>query len=141
MKIANRTKKLLAILFIDLDYFKEVNDTYGHEVGDILLIEVAKRINNTIRATDTVARMGGDEFIAILSAVEDENDINKVAKLIIKKLSMPFDLNGINITISASIGISIYPKDSLLEKELLSYADKAMYNAKKDGKGKNSFYN
>lgn len=141
MKIANRTKKLLAILFIDLDYFKEVNDTYGHEVGDVLLIEVAKRINNTIRATDTVARMGGDEFIAILSAVEDENDINKVAKLIIKKLSMPFDLNGINITISASIGISIYPKDSLLEKELLIYADKAMYNAKKDGKGRNSFYN
>ena len=141
IKIANRTKKLLAILFIDLDYFKEVNDTHGHEVGDILLVEVAKRINETIRATDTVARMGGDEFIALLSAVEDENDINKVSKLIISKLSMPFDLNGITVTISASIGISIYPKDSLLEKELLSYADKAMYNAKKDGKGKNSFYN
>ena len=141
IKIANRTKKLLAILFIDLDYFKEVNDTHGHEIGDILLVEVARRIGETIRATDTVARLGGDEFIAILSAVEDENDINKVSKLIISKLSMPFDLNGINITISASIGISIYPKDSLLEKELLSYADKAMYNAKKDGKGKNSFYN
>ena len=141
MKIANRTKKLLAILFIDLDYFKEVNDTHGHEIGDILLVEVARRIGETIRATDTVARLGGDEFIAILSAVEDENDINKVSKLIISKLSMPFDLNGIPVTISASIGISIYPKDSLLEKELLSYADKAMYNAKKDGKGKNSFYN
>lgn len=141
IKIANRTKKLLAILFIDLDYFKEVNDTHGHEVGDILLVEVARRIGETIRATDTVARLGGDEFIAILSAVEDENDINKVSKLIISKLSMPFDLNGIPVTISASIGISIYPKDSLLEKELLSYADKAMYNAKKDGKGKNSFYN
>ena len=141
IKIANRTKKLLAILFIDLDYFKEVNDTHGHEVGDILLVEVARRIGETIRATDTVARLGGDEFIAILSAVEDENDINKVAKLIISKLSIPFDLNGITVTISASIGISIYPKDSLLEKELLSYADKAMYNAKKDGKGKNSFYN
>ena len=141
IKIANRTKKLLAILFIDLDYFKEVNDTHGHEVGDILLVEVARRIGETIRATDTVARLGGDEFIAILSAVEDENDINKVSKLIISKLSMPFDLNGIPVTISASIGISIYPKDSLLEKELLSYADKAMYNAKKDGKGRNSFYN
>ena len=141
IKIANRTKKLLAILFIDLDYFKEVNDTHGHEIGDILLVEVARRIGETIRATDTVARLGGDEFIAILSAVEDENDINKVSKLIISKLSMPFDLNGIPVTISASIGISIYPKDSLLEKELLSYADKAMYNAKKDGKGKNSFYN
>lgn len=141
IKIANRTKKLLAILFIDLDYFKEVNDTHGHEIGDILLVEVARRIGETIRATDTVARLGGDEFIAILSAVEDENDINKVSKLIINKLSMPFDLNGITVTISASIGISIYPKDSLLEKELLSYADKAMYNAKKDGKGKNSFYN
>jgi diguanylate cyclase (GGDEF)-like protein/PAS domain S-box-containing protein len=141
IKIANRTKKSLAILFIDLDYFKEVNDAYGHEIGDSLLIKVAKRINETIRETDTVARLGGDEFVVILSQMENENDINKVAKLIINKLSIPFDLNGITVTISASIGISIYPKDSLVEKELLIYADKAMYDAKKDGKGKNSFYN
>ena len=140
IKIANRTKKLLALLFIDLDYFKEVNDTYGHEIGDELLIQVTKRINDTIRATDTVARIGGDEFATILPQMENEKDISRVAKLLIKKLSMPFNLNGIMVTISASIGISIYPKDSLMEKELLQYADKAMYNAKKEGRGKNFFY-
>ena len=140
IKIANRSKKLLALLFIDLDLFKEVNDTFGHEIGDKLLIKVTKRINETLRATDTVARMGGDEFAAILPQMENEKDISKVAKLIIKKLATPFDLNGKIVSISASIGIAIYPKDAILAKELLQYSDKAMYDAKKSGRGKISYH-
>ena len=139
IKIANRSKKLLALLFIDLDYFKDVNDNYGHEIGDMLLISVASRITETLRATDTVARIGGDEFAAILPQIENESDISKVANLIIEKLSMPFNLNGIDVNISASIGIAIYPKDGTAAKELLKYADKAMYKAKKDGKARISF--
>lgn len=140
IKIANRSKKLLALLFIDLDLFKEVNDTFGHETGDKLLIKVTKRINKTLRATDTVARMGGDEFTAILPQMDDEKNIAKVAQLILEKLSMPFEINGINIIISASIGISIYPKDSSNAKDLLQYADIAMYNSKKQGKGTITFF-
>lgn len=140
IKIANRSKKLLALLFIDLDLFKEVNDTFGHETGDKLLIKVTKRINKTLRATDTVARMGGDEFTVILPQMDDEKNIAKVAQLILEKLSMPFEINGINIIISASIGISIYPKDSSNAKDLLQYADIAMYNSKKQGKGRITFF-
>ncbi len=140
IKIANRSKKLLALLFIDLDYFKNVNDNHGHEIGDLLLISVASRITETLRATDTVARIGGDEFAAILPQIENENDISKVAKLIIEKLSMPFDLSGIIVNISASVGISIYPKDGTAAKVLLQHADKAMYKAKKDGRSRISFF-
>ena len=140
IKIAHRSKKLLALLFIDLDYFKDVNDTYGHEIGDKLLIKVTKRISETLRATDTIARMGGDEFAAILPQMENKNDISKVAELIIKRLSTPFDLSGISVTISASIGIAIYPKDSSSAKELLQCADKAMYDAKKSGRGRISYH-
>jgi diguanylate cyclase (GGDEF)-like protein/PAS domain S-box-containing protein len=140
IKIAHRSKKLLALLFIDLDYFKHVNDNHGHEIGDMLLISVAERISETLRATDTVARIGGDEFAAILPQMENENDIGKVAKLIIKKLSIPFELSGININISASVGISIYPKNAFGAKDLLKFADKAMYKAKKEGRARISFF-
>jgi diguanylate cyclase (GGDEF)-like protein len=84
--------------------------------------------------------MGGDEFAAILPQMENEKDISKVAKLIIKKLATPFDLNGKIVSISASIGIAIYPKDAILAKELLQYSDKAMYDAKKSGRGKISYH-
>lgn len=140
IKIAHRSKKLLALLFIDLDYFKEVNDNHGHEIGDMLLLSVAVRITETLRATDTVARIGGDEFAAVLPQMENESDISKVAELIIKKLSTPFELNGITVNISASIGISIYPKDGLNAKDLLHHADKAMYKAKKEGRARISFH-
>ncbi len=123
-----------------MDYFKYVNDNYGHEIGDMLLISVAERISEILRATDTVARIGGDEFAVILPQMENENDIGKVAKLIIKKLSMPYELSGINIDISASIGISVYPKNALGAKDLLKFADKAMYKAKKEGRARISFF-
>ena len=115
------------------------NDNHGHEIGDLLLICVASRITETLRATDTVARIGGDEFAAILPQIENESDISKVAELIIKKLSIPFELNGITVNISASIGISIYPKDGSSVKDLLQHADKAMYKAKKEGRARISF--
>jgi diguanylate cyclase (GGDEF)-like protein/PAS domain S-box-containing protein len=136
IKIAHRTNKSLALLFIDLDYFKQVNDTLGHEMGDILLVKVSERINESIRESDTVARMGGDEFTAILPQINSPEDAVRVVKIIIEKLTQPFDLNGTSITISASIGVAIYPKDAKNSKELLQNADRAMYDAKKQGRSR-----
>ncbi|MCX6062104.1 MAG: diguanylate cyclase [Campylobacterales bacterium] len=136
IKIAHRTNKSLALLFIDLDYFKQVNDTLGHEMGDILLIKVSERINESIRESDTVARMGGDEFTAILPQINSPEDAVRVVSIIIEKLAQPFDLNGTSITISASIGVAIYPKDAQDSKELLQNADIAMYDAKKQGRSR-----
>jgi diguanylate cyclase (GGDEF)-like protein/PAS domain S-box-containing protein len=136
IKIAHRTDRSLALLFIDLDYFKQVNDTLGHEMGDILLIKVSERINESVRESDTVARMGGDEFTAILPQIDSPEDAERVVRMIIEKLAQPFDLNGTTITISASVGIAIYPNDALNSKELLQNADKAMYDAKKQGRSR-----
>ena len=94
IRIANRSKKLLALLFIDLDYFKDVNDNHGHEIGDMLLISVASRITETLRATDTVARIGGDEFAAILPQIENENDISKIEKDSL--VSIPVSISSVN---------------------------------------------
>lgn len=136
IKIADRINKPLALLFIDLDYFKQVNDTFGHETGDILLVKVSERINESIRESDTVARMGGDEFTTILPQINSPEDAVKVVRIIIEKLAQPFDLNGTLITISASIGIAIYPKDAQDSKELLQNADRAMFDAKKLGRSR-----
>jgi len=136
IKIAHRTNKSLALLFIDLDYFKQVNDTLGHEIGDILLIKVSERINESMRESDTVSRMGGDEFTAILPQINSSEDAERVVRIIIEKLAQPFDLNGTAITISASVGVAIYPKDAQNSKELLQNADKAMYEAKRQGRSR-----
>jgi len=134
IKIAHRTNGSLALLFIDLDLFKQVNDTLGHEAGDLLLIKAAKRINESVRESDTVARMGGDEFTAILPQIESLEDANQVVATIIEKMAQPFDLNGHIVTISASVGLAFYPKDATNSKELLQNADKAMYVAKRKGR-------
>lgn len=141
IKIAHRTNKSLALLFIDLDYFKQINDTLGHEMGDMLLIHVSSRLSGSIRESDTVARMGGDEFTAILPQINGSEDVERVLNGIMKKLSQPFDLNGTAVTISASIGVAIYPKDGQDSKELLQNADKAMYDAKKQGRSRFYSYN
>lgn len=136
IKIAHRTNRSLALLFIDIDHFKQVNDTLGHDIGDLLLIKATERISASVRESDTVARMGGDEFTAILPQIDSPEDAYRVVRAIIEKLAQPFDLNGNTVTISASIGLAIYPKDAMDGKELLQNADKAMYDAKREGRNR-----
>lgn len=135
IKLAHRLRQSVALFFIDLDHFKEVNDTLGHDAGDALLVTAAERISQCVREADTVARMGGDEFTIILSQVNDAKQASKVAENIIEKLSQPFLINGATVTISASIGIAICPKDGNSSEQLLKSADKAMYAAKTAGRG------
>jgi diguanylate cyclase (GGDEF)-like protein len=131
----------LAVLFIDLDNFKNVNDTLGHDAGDELLKQAAVRLKDTVRASDHVARLGGDEFVIILEQVEVEEDVARVAKAIIHTISKSFTLSaGIGNAINASIGISLFPQDGTNAETLLKHADIAMYAAKAAGKGRYAFY-
>ncbi len=127
----------LALIFIDLDHFKQVNDELGHDVGDLLLKEVGMRIKGVMRENDLLARLGGDEFIALLSSVSHEI-ITLVAERIIDAFSRNFVVKGHELRVGASIGISMYPKDGRDLETLIKSADKAMYTAKK--KGKNQYY-
>ncbi|MDE2625234.1 MAG: EAL domain-containing protein [Betaproteobacteria bacterium] len=141
IKKAARTRLPLALLFIDLDHFKEINDTLGHAKGDILLHEAARRIKGCVRESDTVARIGGDEFTVILPQYGDRNDIERIAYHIIQSLSEPFDLgDGQAGYISASIGITLYPEDATTIEALLKNADQAMYRAKAEGRNCLSYF-
>ena len=134
-----RNKKNLAILFIDLDGFKKVNDVYGHQVGDWLLKEVSKRIQYCLRATDTVGRLGGDEFIVVLPDIYD--NAKDVATKIRKTIEDPFVMeNNVILQISSSIGVAIYPQHGKNQTTLMESADKAMYEAKKGGRNKVVFF-
>lgn len=130
-----RAKDMLAVMFIDLDNFKDVNDTYGHHIGDQALIETAVRLNNIMRKTDTIGRMGGDEFVICLEGGVTKKNTEKVAQKVLSRLAKPLKIDGgTKLRLGASIGIAYSPTDSLDVKELLIIADKAMYNAKKRGK-------
>ena len=129
-----RDKPSLALLFLDLDHFKEVNDSLGHEYGDLLLIEAAQRILACVRDTDTVSRFGGDEFIVLLTNVKLDVGIGKVTKKIIDAMQQPFHLNNEVVSISVSIGSTTCPEDSTNISTLLRNADKAMYLAKNAGR-------
>lgn len=131
---AKRDRTCLAIMFIDLDKFKPVNDTYGHAVGDLLLKDVANRIKAVIRASDTVARIGGDEFVALLKHVKDGQDALVVAEKIRTSLNIPFLINNLSLGISSSIGIAVFPEHGSDEVELCKNADTAMYQAKENGR-------
>jgi diguanylate cyclase (GGDEF)-like protein/PAS domain S-box-containing protein len=133
---AKRREESLALLFIDLDSFKEVNDTLGHQVGDALLIQAAKRIGAALRASDTVARLGGDEFAVLLPRMAEISSAGLVAQKILQMLAEPYELEGKLVYVTASIGIAVYPQDGT-DSVLLSYADQAMYAAK--ALGKNAF--
>jgi diguanylate cyclase (GGDEF)-like protein/PAS domain S-box-containing protein len=137
---AHRENQRVAILFLDLDRFKQINDSLGHDVGDLLLQSVSKRINNQIREDDTLARIGGDEFVLILENTEQTQYIAQVAEKIIQQFSKPFELNGYQVTSSTSIGISIYPTDGENTNALLKNADTAMYAAKNQGRNNFQFY-
>ena len=140
IRVAGRNKQLLALLFIDLDNFKSINDTLGHFVGDKFLIQVAAVMQGCIREKDTVARLGGDEFVIILEELHSSHDASQVAKQILLKLAQTFLIGGHDIISGASIGISIYPTDSDDCQALIKYADTAMYSAKEQGKNDFRFF-
>ena len=137
---AKRGNTELAVLFLDLDGFKEINDQYGHDAGDNILQQVSARIQHAVRESDTFARIGGDEFTIILTEIGSTKDVEITADKLVSLIYKPFQLNGVEVTISASIGISIYPHDSMDMNTLVKKADIAMYNAKKGGKNKYYFY-
>ncbi len=127
----------LAVLFIDLDNFKHINDSLGHDAGDLLLTRVAARLSGSVREGDTVTRQGGDEFVLILS---EEGDVQVVTKRILQAMSEPFDINGRELRITCSIGIACYPKDGEDQQTLLKNADAAMYRAKELGRNNAQYY-
>lgn len=127
---ADREKRLVAVIFLDLDRFKRINDTLGHNSGDTLLKAVAERLSACVRESDTLARLGGDEFGIVLSSVPHPEDIGTVCKKVLAILSEPFFIEGHDIYITASIGIAVYPLDGEESNTLLKYADMAMYQAK-----------
>ena len=140
IKKANRTNQKLALMFVDLDRFKEVNDTLGHDMGDILLREATRRINDCVRATDMVARMGGDEFTITMTDIADIGSVERVAQAILLKLAEPFHLETEVAFVSGSIGITLYPDDSSEIEGLLKNADQAMYVAKNLGRNRHSYF-
>jgi diguanylate cyclase (GGDEF)-like protein len=137
---AHREGHPLAVLFLDLDRFKNVNDTLGHPVGDLLLKTVARRLVSCLREQDTVARLGGDEFIALMEGPLESPDMALVAQRVLHTLSKPFDLGGHEIILTTSIGISFYPADGQDVTELVKNADTAMYRAKEQGRNNYQFY-
>ncbi|MBI9079773.1 MAG: diguanylate cyclase [Pseudodesulfovibrio sp.] len=130
---AKRHNRLVSVLFIDLNNFKHVNDTYGHQTGDNLLRMVAERLHQRIRESDTLARLGGDEFGVLLEHIEDEEGAAIVARNLLEVMTLPFVIQGENITIGATIGVSFYPDDGKDCVTLISRADAAMYGVKKRG--------
>jgi diguanylate cyclase (GGDEF)-like protein len=137
---ADRGLLTVAMLFIDLDGFKLVNDSLGHPIGDALLIEVAARFSARVRKSDTLARIGGDEFTVILSSLHVREEALMVGRELIETLSEPFDIEGHQLTISASVGISIYPENAHTGSELMQQADGAMYAAKRNGKNQARYF-
>ena len=137
---ATRYDRQAALLFLDLDGFKKVNDTLGHRAGDELLKEVATRLRQCVRMTDTIARLGGDEFTIILDEISGPADAALVADKVLESLKTPIVIEGREMYVGASIGISLYPDDGRTGDELLKHADTAMYQAKAGGKGRHNFY-
>jgi diguanylate cyclase (GGDEF)-like protein/PAS domain S-box-containing protein len=135
-----RTGSRIALLFIDLDYFKEVNDTLGHHFGDLLLADAARRINAAVGPADLVARLGGDEFTIVLSDPAGSSGIDRLAYQVLNQLSMPFQLGQERAYVSASIGIALYPDDASDLEDLVKYADQAMYAAKRAGRNRYSYF-
>lgn len=165
LRKANRQQWMVAVFFIDLDHFKEINDQLGHAMGDVLLIETARRLQSCVRESDTVARLGGDEFIIVMSEFHDESSaqfetpgsaeklqkdakgisvikpqIEHVAQTILQTLNSAYQLGNQSANVSASIGIALYPQDAIESQQLIECADQAMYAAKHAGKNRYSYF-
>lgn len=140
MAYANRSGRLMAVLFIDLDHFKLVNDSLGHELGDRLLQLVGERLSTLLRESDTVARQGGDEFVVILSELKLDEHAGKVCQKLLDALSAPFAVEGRTLRIAASVGIALYPRDAEDIQSLLRFADTALYRAKELGRNNFQFF-
>jgi len=136
---AKRQRRSLAVMFLDLDKFKEINDTHGHEAGDIVLRTVATRLQESTRSEDTVARLGGDEFLFLLMGVGDPQVVAQIAMKLIAAVQAALDVRGrafkLSLTVKASIGIALYPKDGATADTLIKSADQAMYRAKQQASG------
>ncbi|SEO18910.1 diguanylate cyclase (GGDEF) domain-containing protein [Duganella sp. CF517] len=132
---ARRHKSLLAVLFVDIDHFKRINDTLGHDAGDHVLVQFSQRLRQCVREVDTVARQGGDEFIVLLTELREADDALQVAGKIIAALGAPFAIHGQSLAVAASVGVAVYPDDDESIDELVEKADLAMYAAKQRGKG------
>jgi diguanylate cyclase len=141
-KVLSRAKRRdhkFVVMFIDLDGFKEVNDTLGHDIGDALLKEVANRLNDSVREEDLISRIGGDEFILVFEET-DQEEVSLIANRIVENISTPYLILEEHVEVTPSIGLSIYPKDGMDIESLMKNADKAMYFAKNNGKGYYQFY-
>ena len=125
-----------AVMMLDLDNFKDLNDSQGHDIGDHLLIQVGKRLRENIRQADTISRVGGDEFVVILSELDDLESIDRIAQDLVDKLASSFKLGPDEVYVPASIGISLYPEDTGDLEELFKNADQAMYAAKAGGRNR-----
>lgn len=132
---AERHSRSLGVMFIDLDKFKSINDTHGHDIGDQVLKMVASQLQTCVRDEDTISRRGGDEFLCLLVEVNEDANVEKIANLMIEKISEVYEINNVKIIVRSSIGIAIYPKDGTSADVLLKNADAAMYKAKQDKKG------
>jgi len=134
LRLANRNQTKLGLLLIDLDDFKSINNNHGHSIGDLVLQEVARRIHRSIRDSDTVGRIGGDEFFVLLAVVDGVEAAANVAEKIRSALDEPIHVDGLNLSISSSIGVALYPKHGTDEVTLAKNADIAMYQAKENGR-------
>jgi len=141
IKQAKRHHNKAAVLFIDLDNFKPVNDTYGHKNGDKVLKIIARRFKKHLRQIDTVARLGGDEFVIVFNSIKQTSDINEVLEKLIDAVNKPISIDQAEVKMTMSIGISVYPDDAVKTKYLLDYADIAMYRAKDAGRNMHQYYN
>lgn len=135
-----RQGESVAVLSLDLDRFKSVNDTLGHPVGDKLLCEVARRVSGCLREADTVARFGGDEFAILQIGRDQPRDADALACRIAEVIAAPYDLDGTEVVVGTSLGISVAPGDGVEADELLKNADMALYRAKADGRGAHRFF-
>lgn len=138
--LSNRSEKLLAVCYLDIDGFKPVNDRFGHETGDQLLILLAERLSQDMRDGDTLARLGGDEFVVLLNGLDNVFQAEEIAQRLLSRISDPFEIADIRIFISSSLGLSIYPLDNADPDTLIRHADQAMYSAKNEGKNTYRLY-
>lgn len=140
IKRLDRNKGMCALLFIDLDNFKPINDSYGHAFGDKVLVSCAHKLTQITRSSDTVARLGGDEFVVLMDNLNDLSDTEKLATKLLEQFGQPIEIDATSLDVHISIGIASYPKDALRPEELLSVADQALYKAKNDGKNNYQYF-